>query len=80
MLGALEDLDGDVTYALKLREQLESKLKGVLKNSSPVADAAGLASQPPRDISSVTSEVEGIDNKVRGLNRSLEDLLARIDM
>ena len=77
--GALDSLDHDVAKSLKLSEELEMKLSGILRQGTSEVAAEG--SMPPtRDISSVTSEVEGINNRVRGLNGRLNDLLVRLDL
>jgi hypothetical protein len=76
---AIESLDGSVAVTNKLIEGLADRLSGLLRGSYPAAEMAGEA-QPERDKSSATSEVEGIDKRVRRLNDRLEELLARLDV
>lgn len=81
VFGALDDLDGDVSYSLKLAEELGLKLSGLLRRLSEKADdAAADGSVKPRNVSPGTDEVERINNRVRTLNVALSDLPERLDV
>jgi hypothetical protein len=79
--GALDTLENDVAHSLKLADELELRLSGLLKMSAPTTEVGADSKQSaPRDISSATSQVEGINNRVRGLSTHLSDLLSRLDL
>jgi hypothetical protein len=79
VFGALDNLDSDLNYSVKLAEELELKLSGVLRNPS-ATDATCKEGSQPRNVSSVTTEVEGINYRVRALNVRLSELLERLDV